>query len=139
MIQVTDDPHVAKHVGIPRGIEAETVLKAQDIANRLATVEHGVAIEDAAAMVGMDHRDLHPAEIDCATLIHAQRVLHAFAREPGGDLKYANHLFRLRLLRDRNSVANVIAVAMSDYHRVKLANLLLVGGAGRIVLYPWVD
>src|SRR5262249_4026490 len=103
MIQVTDDPHVAKHVGIPRGIEAETRLNAQNIPNRLAAIEHSVAIEDAAAMVGMDHRDLHPAEIDCAALVHAQCVLHAFAREPCGDLKYTNHLFRLRLPRDRYS------------------------------------
>lgn len=86
-------------------------------------------------MVGMDHSHLDVIEPLRAAFIHLRSILHTLSRQPVAEFGDSND-FGAVLVRDRDRVADVVAMAMSNKHDVHGLYGFFFFGAGRIAHDP---
>jgi hypothetical protein len=68
---------------------------------------------------------LNAANLDGTAFLDRLPVLYPLALQIREDLEVGHH-YRAGLLRDRNSVGEVVEVAVGDEHRIELADLFHV-------------
>src|SRR5438045_1848485 len=89
-------------------------------------------------MVRVRHREPHVVDCDGAALVRVEDVLCALTAEPAGDLDGGNNGRAVRL-RERESVADMVAVPVRDRDYVDALGRLLVLGALRIAVEEGID
>src|SRR5579862_3033871 len=69
LIEIVDDLHIAKHIGIASVINFDAVRELNHKTASFATVNNLVAIRNATGVVGMNHRDFNIVNGLCSALV----------------------------------------------------------------------
>jgi len=88
-------------------------------------------------MHGMRHGDFERPHFLRAAFIHAAAILHALGGQPHAGFEYRHHL-GLELLGERNSIVDMVEVAVRDEKRIDTIELVSFGIRG-IPLHPRVQ
>ena len=116
-IEIANDRHVAKHVGVAGVVDLHAVGELDHVATGLAAVDDLVAIRNAARVVGVHHGDFDVADGLSAALVHLRDLLYALLSQPVRKLGNRDH-HRIMLLGDFNRVADVVEVAVGAEHDI---------------------
>src|SRR5262249_30173296 len=128
-IEFLEKLHVGEDVGIAGEVEGAIVGETENVARRLAAIDHFAVIEEAATVDGVGHGDGDVANLLRAALVHGAGVGDAFRLEPVGGLKNGNH-FGGEFPGDGNGVVDVVEVAVGDADGIDAVDGVGLGIAG---------
>src|SRR4051794_25120311 len=137
LVDAADQLHVAEHAGVAREVEHGAVLGGDDDAARLSCVR---AVRRRARVECIDEGELDAVDIDGAALVEADAlgVVDALPAEPAGELDLCED-GRTVLLRDRDGVADVVAVPVRQRDHVRAFRRLLAFRAFRVPVQERID
>src|SRR5581483_7783622 len=136
--QVPDELHVAEDARVAREVDRPPLLEADHEAARLARVG---AVGSARGMEGVDERVGDAVELERAAFVQPRKLadVRALTRQPRLQLDLRDHVRVRESLRERDGVADVVAVTVRDADHVDALRLLLVGGRLGVVGEERVD
>ena len=134
LVEARDQLHVPEDARVAGEVDA-LPLGAHDDSARFAHVR---AVVVRARVERVRHREADVVDRDGAALVRVEDVLGALAPEPAGELDRRDD-GRAVLFRERDGVADVVAVAVRDRDDVDLLRRHLVLGALRIPVEEGVD
>jgi hypothetical protein len=118
-------------------VNLDAVIELDYVAAGFATVYEVVPVLNSAGVVSVNHGDLDVLDLLRAAFIHGGNLLHAFFGQPAAELGNAHNLW-IVLLRDFNSVADVVAVTMGAKHDVNGFYHFFVRRTCRVSHYPGI-
>ena len=81
-IEVANDCHVAKDVGVAGMIYLDAVFKFDHVAARFSAVNQCVTVLNSARMIGVDHGDFDVLDLLRSTFVHFRCFFHPFFAQP---------------------------------------------------------
>src|SRR5918998_4569980 len=123
-VNLADKLHVSEDGGVAGVVELEATLELQDVSHRLAGVDDGsVLFGDAGGVEGVSCGNLDRTDLNRTALLDRLPVLYALVLHVREDLE-VSYRRRSGLLGQRDSVGEMVEVAVGDEHGVQLPNLL---------------
>src|SRR5579871_4483887 len=139
VIEFADQRHIAKYACVTGMVEDFAVFQFNYIASGDAAIDDGIAVVDAAAMVGVNHSYADAIDVLRAADVHAGAVFHALAAQPAAEFRDADDGGGFGLFADSDGISDVVEVAVCYEHQIHVVDLFLIFGARRIALHPGID
>jgi hypothetical protein len=137
LVEARDQGHVPEDARVAGEVDPEAALEPEHDPARLAGVR---SVRGARRVEGVRQRHLHAVDVDRAALVdRVPRVLgDTLAGEPASQLDLRDDGAGVPL-RERDGVADVVAVAVREQDQVDALGLLLRLGAARVPREERVD